>query len=551
VNLFTKDQRLIPVKILCGCGQKYAFDVEPSDQHMVFPVQCPICGADGTAAANQAIADALCAPALAESRVQLRPTSRGSTIVPWTTNGKSSFTPKRQQSSTNHRRQLSNRIGVSLVLILVVVGVGYLWRAKLQNSHSTTAPSASGASFLRTLAELNDWYPEPPNGQNAATSYLRAFDALSVLNGSKLPALIGALPASDVPLPSGEKSAITALLRANKDVFNFLEQGSHCDESRYPIDLSRGFEVLLPHLPKLRSSALLLELASVLHADARQGKEAAKNILEIIALSRSLEQEPSLTSQWMRTAIVSIALSSLEQVLSRTEVPPELLGELVHALSKCEEHDATGAAFDRSLIAEHAVWIALLQSPTQLQEVLTAPGMKVTAEDRERILARVQKSNDARAEQENLTRIFVQLMEARKASFPGRMKADALMRQQIRDATIHKHLVLAAVLPAFSGGTTKEAESLAKLRLGLVAIYLQRFHNAHQKYPDELSSLVPDLVAESILDPFDGEPLHYQKTGTGFVLYSTGPDPLAGPRSGSGEKNGRITFVMKPRKSEP
>lgn len=47
---------MIPIKIQCGCGQKYAFDVEPVNGRMPAPVACPICGADGTAAANQVIA---------------------------------------------------------------------------------------------------------------------------------------------------------------------------------------------------------------------------------------------------------------------------------------------------------------------------------------------------------------------------------------------------------------------------------------------------------------------------------------------------------------
>jgi hypothetical protein len=50
---------MVPVKIQCGCGQKYAFDVEPVNGRMSTTVACPICGTDGTAAANDAIAMAL------------------------------------------------------------------------------------------------------------------------------------------------------------------------------------------------------------------------------------------------------------------------------------------------------------------------------------------------------------------------------------------------------------------------------------------------------------------------------------------------------------
>lgn len=70
---------IVPVKIRCGCGQKYAFDVYPLNGRMPSPIRCPVCGADGTAAANEVIALALKAqsPPLA-----LRPRSLGSAPPP-------------------------------------------------------------------------------------------------------------------------------------------------------------------------------------------------------------------------------------------------------------------------------------------------------------------------------------------------------------------------------------------------------------------------------------------------------------------------------------
>jgi hypothetical protein len=67
---------MIPVKIECGCGQRYAFEVEPVSGHMPTAVKCPACGADGTVAANALIAQLAPAPspvpaARAPIRVQL------------------------------------------------------------------------------------------------------------------------------------------------------------------------------------------------------------------------------------------------------------------------------------------------------------------------------------------------------------------------------------------------------------------------------------------------------------------------------------------------
>jgi hypothetical protein len=61
------------IKIECGCGQHYAFDVEPVNGQMPYTVACPVCGADGTAAANEVIAQSEqpVAVAAAPSRLQL------------------------------------------------------------------------------------------------------------------------------------------------------------------------------------------------------------------------------------------------------------------------------------------------------------------------------------------------------------------------------------------------------------------------------------------------------------------------------------------------
>src|SRR5690349_8328220 len=59
------------VKVNCSCGTRYAFEVEPVHGRMPAPVNCPSCGADGTAQANENIRLAL-APAPAQPAAPLR-----------------------------------------------------------------------------------------------------------------------------------------------------------------------------------------------------------------------------------------------------------------------------------------------------------------------------------------------------------------------------------------------------------------------------------------------------------------------------------------------
>jgi len=44
------------LKVVCNCGQKYKFDVEPIGGRMPIRVNCPVCGADGTKSADDVLA---------------------------------------------------------------------------------------------------------------------------------------------------------------------------------------------------------------------------------------------------------------------------------------------------------------------------------------------------------------------------------------------------------------------------------------------------------------------------------------------------------------
>lgn len=72
---------MIPVKIQCGCGQKYAFDVEPVGTFPPRSVSCPVCGADGTASANQFIAQRLTSVRPAAAMVAAAPVANAAPSV--------------------------------------------------------------------------------------------------------------------------------------------------------------------------------------------------------------------------------------------------------------------------------------------------------------------------------------------------------------------------------------------------------------------------------------------------------------------------------------
>src|SRR6185369_3173245 len=53
---------MMEVKIQCSCGTRYKFDWEPTTGLLPGAVQCPQCGGDGTAMANEIIRQRAAAP---------------------------------------------------------------------------------------------------------------------------------------------------------------------------------------------------------------------------------------------------------------------------------------------------------------------------------------------------------------------------------------------------------------------------------------------------------------------------------------------------------
>jgi len=64
---------MMEVKIQCACGTRYKFDWEPTTGLLPGPVQCPRCGGDGTAVANDIIRQRISVPTTTAAAAKLAP----------------------------------------------------------------------------------------------------------------------------------------------------------------------------------------------------------------------------------------------------------------------------------------------------------------------------------------------------------------------------------------------------------------------------------------------------------------------------------------------
>jgi hypothetical protein len=538
---------MIPIKVQCGCGQKYAFDVEPVDEFMGNAVACPVCGIDGTAAANQLIAQHFAGQPSAAPSLRLDRHPGPQTVQP--------PIPRDLPNPTRARNSPRGKPAKKWFLptlgglvVVVVAGAALVVRSSLQSHAAPVASTAPSDGFPQTLAEFNAWYVEPPAGQNAATFYAQGLNTLAAIDtaGSSLPLLgKGKLPPLGTPLSGSMRSTLSGFVRSNKDAFQLFVQGSKHEQSRYPLDLSLGIETPLPHLGKFRKAIQFLELSAIVHAEVNEASNAANDLRIAVALARSLETEPVLTSQMVRATSVSVVVDALEQIVNRVTLPAESLTELSKAFQHIADWDAQGEGFTRGLVAERASSTALLHTPQKLLEVATAPGMDVPPELRDRMAARLQKNNKLTQEEQFLQSTFQQLLAARKEPLPDRLKVESLIHQKSAEAAGKKLAIIEWLVPSLARPPAKEAECLASARLGLTAIALEQFRAAHDnRYPATLSELTPACLSAVPLDPFDGQPLRYRTKGSGYTLYSIGPDLKDDGGERKTAKEGDILFEV-------
>jgi hypothetical protein len=209
-----------------------------------------------------------------------------------------------------------------------------------------------------------------------------------------------------------------------------------------------------------------------------------------------------------------------------------------------EDYDARGEAFSRSVAGERVNMTALLGKPEQFLQLLPTLTVDIPASQRDRMAARLQ-SGKLQADEHCFQAAVQQLLTVRQGPFPDRLKADDLVRREINEAA-GKDLVLAEfLLSGLKTAAAKEAECLVSLRLGMTAMALEQFRATHDnRYPATLAEITSGPSAAASVDPFDGQPLRYRKKGSGYLLYSIGPDLKDDGGERKVSKNGDIVFEV-------
>jgi hypothetical protein len=422
------------------------------------------------------------------------------------------------ENGTTPRKHRRLRVShVLIILLLVCVGFYVYYRLNLKSELRARIDAIRAAGYPVTCAELDKWYTIPGNAENAAYTITDAFSYLKQWDKDEskpLPVIGKAkLPPRTEPLPNEMKTLIAQYVDDNNEALKLLHAAASIQHSRYPIDLSAGFETNVHNLSELRGAVFLLKLEAILHADNGDSESAVRATKSCFGVARSLAKEPVMVSQLVCSSCQNVAVTIIEYCINRTELSDEQLVELIECVNNAE------AICDMScaLVGERCMVISFFKAPESVNPDLII-GIPF------RPILKLYKAVGL-ADADEI--IYLDLMEGyvKSAQLPPHQRQEAIKAIDAKlKSTSQIHILLHTFTPSISRINSIELRNIAQLRTARVGIAIERYRLTAGRLPDTLADLVPTYLNVVPTDPVDGKNLRYKKLKAGFAVYSIGED---------------------------
>lgn len=413
-------------------------------------------------------------------------------------------------------------ISVSLVLVVTLLVLILVGAAESWEDGRIKAIRASGQPV--TLAELDASYALPPGASNAASVYAAAFLHPIISLSNSGPALLEGEWAAERGklLSDAQMAEVESILIENRETIKLLHSVPPGTPSRYPMDLTQGFNTLLPHLAKIKRAVTLLCVEAQYHSARGDNESAIKSVRAAATLADSVRDEPTLISHLVWIACRSITLGVIERLPQASKWNDSQL----RALQQLAASSEYWPGLSHALAAERSFGLAVFTDRQQQAMALgggptgTAgpSGFKTAV-----IIGALKTTGLLRRDRafylDTMAHIIAQANNAFPANFA---KVDRSLTNTVPNKL---YIISRMMLPALSKTFQRDGELASRARAAQILLATERYRLDKGALPQSLDDLVPAYLASVPLDPFSGESMRYaQREGGGYVVYSVGSD---------------------------
>lgn len=418
-------------------------------------------------------------------------------------------------------------LGIVAFLILAPIAALVVWRASLTAKIDRELKTIRAAGLPTNPVELDAFYLQVPEAENAALLFAEAGQMLPTQvdrEEQKLQTQFEQMGRSEL-LPPEITNYLARRLSENKDALELLHRAAGLTNSRYPVDLSRGFETLLPYLAKVKGAVRLLREEAVQEAVAGHAQRATESVLAGYGAARSLANEPLLISYLVEIAMNAITSSGLEQTVNRVALDDAQLQRLQKAIMASDNTNA----LPRVLAGERGCCIAIFQNPGSYAAMMNngPGGGGGVGSGVAQVGPKALNSLTGFFDRDMLfyLQTMQRIIDAAGQAPSERFEAVKTFDEDMVEAKRKLYVMTALIMPGLGKAIDRDAENSARLRTAATALAIERYRLKHEgKLPENFSVLVPEYLPAMPIDPFTGEALQYRKRDKGFIVYSVGAD---------------------------
>jgi hypothetical protein len=418
------------------------------------------------------------------------------------------------------------------LLIVILVCFGFLVVAIAVLSQIGSSAYRVQIDALRekgeavSLEELLDRRTPIPGEQNSALIIVALADKLKGIDhdhpGQRALPLIGRgeLPGLGQPWPRETVVAINAYVEEQSELLDELDAIHELPTGQFEITagpngltFATAMDMQSRPFSQLRHAAKLEALAALHDCFAGETNAALTRIETILNTSAPAANDPTLLGSLVSFAIDGLALNVTEQALATATASPKRLESLQQKLYEAEMRNAIrlGLRGERLLAVE-------MMTAIRAGKPVTIGGAAPPVPP---ILGRI-GGGWIRHNQAKMLRLYNPVIEACENVEEA---IDAAAQFDANTAALGSYYAMVNIVtPGIHRSVQLWGRRNAQLRCTRTAIAAERYRVAHDRWPETLATLTPDLIAKVPTDPFTGKPLRYIRTDTGITVYSVGED---------------------------
>ncbi len=447
------------------------------------------------------------------------------------------------------------KIGLWLLGFAVLALLG-LW---LEHERAKARLEAFKAQLIAKGEKLAvaDHVPKlPPALSNAAPDFIAAANRITELKREFQPQRMRLVSPGrarvtwqQAELPTDKDADIWPIIIAhvedNRPLLAEMTAALEKPEMVFNLDYTKGFNLLLPHLARVKQAANTFANATVVDLRAGQTNSAFTNLVNSIRVAQRFS-EPLFISQLVRIASASIAQSATWEALQNPGWTDVQLNELQSAWQGCDLLTGWRGGMEMERALGSLTFQQCRGDVTMMANLGVGPGPSASGRsffdelfhDPSRAAGQAggfafgvvwtlwlsYPDEQWMLEQHQVWHDGVRRMIAQQSVAQGDAWMKAARAKLVQPARPFCFLS-SQIAPGYENAHKKLASAETTRRLTVTAIALHRHRLKHGKFPESLASLVPEFLIEVPLDFMDGQPLRYKLQPDGqFLLWSVGED---------------------------